>query len=552
MNSRPHPSARAARGINARPLPAGFSATWLSCPRSKWRIAIAALVGCGTVAAQDQRPPVINQPAPAHRAPAVTVYNQLFGVVREQIRLDLKTGVNEVRFTDTTAHLEPDSVILRDPTGKHQIRILEQNFRNDPISQELLLSVFEGQTIDFLVAGPNNAMQTVKGKIVRSGYAFHQNAWDRYGQQYYYAQMAYAGNNGASVPIIEVDGQLRFGLPGQPLFPNLSDNTILKPTLEWRLETDSGGTLDAELAYVTGGMTWEADYNIVSTGASDVLDLVGWVTIDNNSGRTFEDAKIKLMAGDVSKLAQNDYSRRELSMARAGGFGGNLGEPVVSEKAFDEYHLYTLHNPATLRDRETKQVEFVRADGIKSNRVYVYDGAKINWQQYQGWTRDNIRNDPGYGTESNPKVWVMREFKNSKDNNLGIPLPAGRLRFYSKDDDGLLEFTGENRIDHTPKDENVRVYTGNAFDLVGERRRTNFNIDHNARWEDEAFEISVRNRKEEPAEIRVVEHLYRWHNWEVTAKSQDYRKLDSETIEFPVSIPAGGEVKVTYSVHYTW
>lgn len=506
--------------------------------------ALSAMLACGAAAADEKRI--------APHPPAVTVYNQLFGVVRETITLDLTSGVNEIRFSDTTAHLEPSSVILRDPTGKRRLRILEQNFRNDPVSQELLLSLYEGKTIDFLMPAPDGRPQSRKGRIVRSGYNFHQNAWQRYGQDYYAAQMAYAGGSTAGVPIIEMDGQLRFGLPGTPLFPDLTDAGILKPTLHWRLESDAAGPLDAELAYVTGGMTWEADYNIVATAQADALDLIGWVTIDNNSGRTFENAKIKLMAGDVSKLDPSANprglgGRMRFAMNESSGF-----QPVVSEKSFDEYHLYTLNNSATLRDRETKQVEFVRADGIESQRIYVYDGLKLDWQQYQGWNRESIRNDSGYGTVSNPKVWVMREFKNTRENRLGIPLPAGRVRFYQKDSDGLLEFTGENRIDHTPQDELVRVYTGNAFDIVGERRRTNFSIDHAARWVDETFEITLRNHKKEATDIRVVEHLYRWSNWQIKEKSHDFRKLDSERIEFPLRVPANGEVTLTYFVHYSW
>src|SRR5207248_6193866 len=236
--------------------------------------------------------------------PALTIYNQNFAVVRDTVPVDLKQGVNNVRFTETTAHLEPDSVILRDSTGKTNLQILEQNYRNDPVSQELLLSLFEGKTIDFLVVEPNKPNTIVQGKIVRSGYARHsQEAMQRYAMAQ--SAMAYQ-SGGTSQPIIEVNGKLRFALPGQPLFPPLGDDTILKPTIEWQLQADKAAKLDAELAYVTGGMTWEADYNIVAPEKSDLLDFVGWVTMDNQSGKTFENAKIKLMAGDVSKIQEVD------------------------------------------------------------------------------------------------------------------------------------------------------------------------------------------------------------------------------------------------------
>lgn len=482
--------------------------------------------------------------------PAVTVYNQRFGVVREKVSLDLKPGVNPLKFSDITAHVEPDSVILRDPADKVHLQILEQNYRNDPASQELLLSVYEGQTIDFIGyddKAPNHE-RLIRGKIVRSGYVPHVQAWNDYGQGYAMTQSGMM-SAGAGQPIIEVDGKLRFGLPGTPLFPSLSDDTILKPMFEWLLETDAGGKLDAELSYVTGGMSWRADYNVVSPEKGDVLDLVGWVTIDNQTGKTFADARIKLMAGDVSKLQPQgamDHVQRALRMEEKGGMA-----PPVSEKAFDEYHLYTLRRSTTLRDRETKQVEFVRATGIQSQRLYVYDGTKFD-QRWQGYDVASLRIQKEYGTQCNIKVWVMREFDNSEKNQLGIPLPAGRLRFYRSDADGQLEFTGENEIDHTPKDEKIRIYTGNAFDLVGERRQTDFKVSNHEDWADESFEIKVRNHKKEAVEFRIVEHLYRWTGWEIKEKSQDYIKTDSRTIEFRVEVPPDGEKVVTYTVHYSW
>ncbi len=479
---------------------------------------------------------------------ALTIYNQNFAVVRQTVPLDLKSGVNIVHFTETTAHLEPESVILRDPLGRYRLQILEQNYRSDPVSQQLLLALFEGQTIDFL-AQYKDREEIIRGKIIRSGYVPHQAGWQRYGQQYYQTQMAYM--QGAGQPIIEVDGKLRFSLPGQPLFPALGDGTILKPTLSWQLETDRTGKFDAELSYVTGGMRWQADYNLVAPEKGDVVDLVGWVTIDNQSGKVFENARIKLMAGDVSKLQPQDMyvlNGRIDYAAKSGAMA-----PPVTEKTFDEYHLYTLQRPTTLHDRETKQVEFVRAANVKSERLYVYDGAWIDPNRYRGWTYENIRMDQNYGTQSNPKVWVMQEFKNSEANRLGMPLPKGRLRFYRRDDDGQLEFTGENVIDHTPKDETIRVYTGNSFDLTGERKRVNYRLDPvRNQWVDESFEIKVRNHKKEPVEVRVVEHLYRWVNWQIRIPSHKHSKTDSQTVEFRVTIPPDGEQVITYTVHYSW
>jgi hypothetical protein len=325
----------------------------------------------------------------------------------------------------------------------------------------------------------------------------------------------------------------------------------LKPTINWLIKTNEKGKLPAELSYITGGMSWEADYSMLDSGDGNELDMIGWVTMDNQTGRTFENARIKLMAGDVSKIQPRDQYYADYAMARPMSAGEMA--PAVTEKAFEEYHLYTLANTTTLRDRQTKQVEFVRAKGIKSKKLYVYDGVRIDRQRYQYWTLENIRDNVEYGTQCNTKVWVMREFINSKDNNLGMPLPRGLLRFYRTDDDGQLEFTGENYIDHTPKDEKIRVYTGNAFDLVGERIRKEYKIDTLARWLDEVLEIKIRNRKEkDTVQVRVVEHLYRWNTWEIVEKSNDFEKTDSRTIEFRVEVPPGEEKVITYKVHYTW
>jgi hypothetical protein len=471
--------------------------------------------------------------------PSITIYNQDFAVVRQEIPLDLKAGDNQVNVNEITMHLEPDSVVLRDPTGKHSLQILEQNYRADAISEALLLSLYEGKTIEF----ETGAGQIIKGKVIRSGFTPRNYFSINRGQEYY-------GGGVAQQPVIEVNGQLRFSLPGTPIFPSLTDDSILKPRLEWSLATDKPGKFPAEFSYVTGGMGWEADYNIVAPEKGDIVDVVGWVTMDNQTGKTFENARIKLMAGDVNKIQQGGRAAKVamMEMSRA----ADAMAPAVTEKAFDEYHLYTLERATTLRDRETKQVEFIHADGVTAKQVYVYDGAKIDFNRYNGWGWENIRNDHNYGTESNPKIWVMREFVNSQANHLGMPLPKGRVRFYRRNDDGQIEFTGENVIDHTPRDETVRLYTGNAFDLTGERRRTNYLLETKQNSATESFEIKLRNHKKETVKVRVVEHLYRSLTWDIASSSIDYKKTDARTIEFPITIPPDGEKVINYTAHYSW
>jgi hypothetical protein len=490
------------------------------------------ILTCGALMGQEKANETSNQPA-------LTIYNQNFFVAREYVPLDLRPGVNHAEFAGIASHLEPDSVILRDPAGR-ALQVLEQNYRNDPISQELLLSFYEGKTIDFLVQRADR-QEIVKGKVVRSGYI----------PSSYYAQNYQQPS--FTQPIIEVDGVLRFGLPGQPLFPALSGDTVLKPTLSWLLQTNDPGKFDAEISYVAGGMSWQADYNLVVSdnpkGKTDLLDMVGWITMHNQSGKTFENANIKLMAGDVNKIQPGTVAGR-MYAAEAKAMMNDAAAPVVREKSFDEFHLYSLARPTTLHDQETKQVEFVRSTGIHAQRLYVYDGAQV--AQYGYYNLEQIRQDQSYGTQSNPKVWVMEEFKNAEANHLGIALPKGKLRFYRRDTDGHLEFVGENVIDHTPKDETIRIFTGNSFDVVGERKRTNYRMDSAHNWMDESFEIRVRNHKKEAVTVRVVEHLYRWTNWKLSEQSQESHKMDAQTVEFPVTIAPDGEQVVTYTVHYSW
>ncbi len=276
--------------------------------------------------------------------PSLTIYNENFAVVRQELPLDLRSGENQVNVNNITMHLEPDSVILRDPTGKHAVRVLEQNYRADPVSEALLLSLYEGKTLDFEVGTPQG-VKIVKGKVIRSGYTPHDYfAMNRYGQEYYQGQMAVA----AQQPVIEVNGQLRFSVPGTPVFPSLTDDTILKPRLEWSLATDKAAKFPAEFSYVTSGMSWQADYNIVAPEKGDLVDIVGWVTVDNQTGKTFENARIKLMAGDVNKIQPGQQFDRVQFRAMAGAMSVS---PPVTEKTFDEYHLNSFAPPGLLRNK---------------------------------------------------------------------------------------------------------------------------------------------------------------------------------------------------------
>jgi hypothetical protein len=471
----------------------------------------------------------------------VTIYNSDFALVKESRTLNLKQGTVETRFSNVTSLLEPDSVVLRDRKNPDGLRILEQDYEGDPLSEESLLKRSEGKTLQFRVVNPaTGEVSKVSAKLIRAGYGGQPRPYRGMG-----GYQPFGVETLAMSPIVELDGKMLFALPGQPLFDSLGDDAILKPTLLWKLWSDKEGPRDVEVSYMTGGMRWEATYNLVAPEKGDAFDLVGWVTLENESGAEFKDARLKLMAGDVNKVQPAVMGGR---MAMAKAMAEEAPGPQVTEKAFDEYHLYTLANPTTLREREVKQVEFCRAPHLPAKRLYVYDGAQVAMYGYD----EGMARNPQYGVQSNGKVATMVEFKNSKEAGLGIPLPRGTMKLYRADSDGSREFIGENAIDHTPADETVRLALGNAFDLRGERRQTDFKVDTSKQTATEAFEIKVRNHKKEPVEVRIVEHLYRWSNWKIAANSDPYDKADSRTIEFKVTIPPDGEKVVTYRVNYSW
>lgn len=465
-------------------------------------------------------------PPAAKAGTGLTVYNEDFAVVRDEIPLSLSGGTEEVRYGGVTSRLEPESVVLRDPSGEVDLRIVEQSYRGDPVNEERLLQMFEGETIRFLRRFADEEV-ILDGRIVRA---------------------PVQTSSGRLEPIVEVDGELRTQLPGEPLFPGLGDDSILQPTLTWKLYAPEEVSLDAELSYLTRGLSWKADYNLILPEEGDAVALSGWVSVENASGKTFRDAGIKLIAGDVNKLEDRD-SRRDQGLAvRAFAATAKEPPPEVEERKFDEFHLYELPGQIDLRDRETKQLEFVRAESVGTRKIYVYDGASVG----SGWRFGGINQNPSFGKNESPDVAIYREFKNSEENNLGVPLPAGVVRFYRADRDGQIEFIGENRIDHTPRNETLRLRLGNAFDLVGERTQTEFYKHPSRDLIRESFAIEIRNRSEEKVTVRIVEHLYRALTWKILESTRPFEKTDSRTIEFSVTVPPDGTAKTSYTVEYTW
>lgn len=458
---------------------------------------------------------------------SLTIYNQNFAVARTTVDLALTPGTNEVTTTEVTSQLEPDSVVLRDPTGKHAFSVVEQNYDAAIVNQDWLLQKYEGQSIDF----QTNAYLDDKthtwipvishGKILR-----------------------------ASPPLVEVDGKMQFQLPGTPLFPATTHGLLLKPTLRWQITADRAASFPAELSYVTGGFTWSATYNLVAnsgTGgsATEPMDIVGWITMQNNCGVDFPAASIKLIAGNVAKI-------QNVGMAAMGGIAKAYDQAQsvqVTQENFDDFHLYDLNRTTSLHNGETKQVEFLTANAVPVTRRYEFEPSAAFAPYY---ALGSAYTESTYGTGSNNRVMVVNEFTNSTANHLGIPLPAGRMRLYRRDKSGAMQFAGEASIEHTPRNEKIRFVTGDAFDITARRIQTNFHISTINRAMDESFSIEVKNQKDQPVTVHLIEHLYRAANWEITEKSAAYTKRDSSTIELPIEIKPESSTTVTYTVHYTW
>ena len=474
----------------------------------------ALCVGLFAFPAASQQNPV---PAPPP-AGGLTIYNGDLALVRELLDLELVAGQNDVSFTRITRRLQPNSVVLRGLEGTGQFTVLQQGYRNDPVSEGYLLSLFEGQEIEFLRADQT----TVTGRIVRSGYM--PPALSERGIR----------GGGHAGPVIEVEGKLRFELPGRPLFPSLGEDTVLEPTLLWSIQAERAGRQGFELGYLTGGLSWEADYNLVLPAVDGPASAVGWVTLTNSSGRAFQNVSVQLVAGEV----RQEQPPMDAFLARRMSAVSDVPQP----EAFDAYHLYSLPRPLTLRDAQSVQVEFLKSAQLEVRTRFV---ARTDVPM------GDFRTDTSW-FELETRVEVVREFENSTAQGLGVPLPKGTLRFYRLDGSGRMQFVGQAPVGHTPKDERVSVTTGRAFDLVAERKRVDFRLDQSRRTSSETIAVELRNRSESEVAIELREVLNRWHQNEVVDASHPARRLDASTVAFDLVLAPGATHTVTYTARYTW
>ena len=446
---------------------------------------------------------------------ALTVYNQGSALVRDRRRFTFQEGFNEIAFSHVAASIDPTSVLFKSLSDGEGLAVLEQNYEFDLVNTSALYEKYLGETISVITEDGSQydgTLLSVQGGIILQ-------------------------DESGEVKVISGNVQ-------EVSFPELPDGLITKPTLVWHLLADRGGPQDVEITYLTGGLSWQSDYVVLLASDEKSLDLDGWVTLSNTSGTSYQDAQLKLIAGDLQRLPEPGFAGDVMTfeeMERAAA-------APVEQREFFEYHLYEVPRPVSVKDNETKQIEFVSVDGVPSEKFFVYDGLQCRNNYWYCNVYGYPQTDPSYGVASNPKVMVMLEFDTDE---VDADLPRGRVRVYQEDVDGAALLIGEDSIDHTPKGESLRLYIGDAFDIVGERVQTDFRRPSDKRLEEE-FEITLRNHKDESVEVRVVEHLFRWSEWKILHASEDYTKLDSSTIEFRVRIPANGETTLTYGVRYFW
>jgi hypothetical protein len=438
---------------------------------------------------------------------AISVYNQNFGLVREIRKLALGEGKVSLEFADVSAHIQPETVHIQSLDGVNALEVMEQNYRYDLLSPQKLLEKYVGKKI----------------KVYRYN--------EKLGREEVKEAKVLAVENGT---VLEIDGEVTYGFPGRFAFPEVPPNLMAKPTLVWLLGSRKAEQR-VEISYLTQNLNWAADYVMVVDDGDKTGSLTGWVTLTNNSGTDYENAELKLVAGDVQRLTpEAPATPSYYAQAEEREYSGR---PQFKEEGFFEYHLYTLQRPTTLLDKEQKQVTLLEAHDIGVNKKLIFYGAEY---YYRGRYGEVV---------SNQKVGVYLDVKNSKANHMGMPLPKGTVRVYKADKSGAKQFIGEDAIDHTPRDEEIRIKMGEAFDVVGDRKQMNWSALGSCTSESE-WEIELRNHKDTAETVEVYEPI--GGDWEVTQESHPHKKKDAHTFTFEVNVPANGKTKITYRVRVRW
>ncbi len=493
-------------------------------------LTVLVTVACVAAGASSQQ----KDRATSHRTKVdLTIYNQNLSLIREERTMNISKGLTTVIIPDIPATIDGTSLHFSSLTDPKSVRVLEQNYQYDLVSQAKLLEKYIGKEIQFVRLNEESRKEyTVTGKLLAAGL-----------QSQYQPRGISSSVDGL---VAEINGKIEINPAGRLVLPSLPEGLILKPQLEWLVDCSHAGEHATEISYLAGQLSWNANYVSLLDSNDTHLDLTGWVTVTNNSGTSFDDAGLKLVAGDVN-LVQQQFDRM-LPMAKGAQLAENA--PQFKQTELFEYKLYSLQRRTDIGNDETKQIELVSGRSINSQKQFIYDGLADQWRYW--FQNPSYRNQESFGQQSNTKVGVYVTFKNDEKSGLGIPLPKGKVRVYKRDEDGKEQFVGEDEIDHTPKDEELRLYLGNAFDLVGERAQTDFKTSPSGRMVEETIRIKIRNHKNTTVEVQVYEHPWRWSEWKITTSSAEYVKVDQSTLRFPVKIAKNEEKVVNYTIQYSW
>ena len=450
----------------------------------------------------------------------LTIYNQNLSLIREERKMIIPADISRVIIPDIPATIDGTSLHFSSLTDPLAVRVLEQNYQYDLVSQAKLMEKYIGKEVEFVRLNEETKKEyTVKGKLISSSFS--------------------------GGLVAEINGKIEINPAGRLILPSLPEGLILKPQLEWLVENSKAGEHKTEISYLAGQLSWNANYVALLNKDDAKLDLTGWVTLTNNSGTSFHDAGLKLVAGDVNIVRQDFDRARPMLMEMA----AKNAEPQFKQTDLFEFKLYSLQRRTDLNDNETKQIELISGKNVPAKKVFIYDGISDQWRYW--YNNYSYRDQGSFGQQSNQKVGVFVTFKNESKSGLGIALPKGKIRVYKKDNDGKEQFIGEDLIDHTPKDEELRLYLGNAFDIVGERVQKDFRS-ISKKVIEETIEIKVRNHKKEAVEIQIYEHPWRWSEWEIVKFSTNFEKVDQSTIKFPVKVGKDEEKVVSYTIRYSW
>jgi len=437
---------------------------------------------------------------------AITIYNSNIGLVKDTRLIELKPGIHELKFMDVAGKIDPTTVHIKSLINGSSLDVLEQNYEYDLLSPQKLLEKYVGQKVQLGIY--NN--ETKKEEFIEATLLSTQG-----------------------VNIFQIGDKIHIGHYGRVLLPKIPENLIPHPTLVWMLENRLSRPQKVEASYLTSGINWKADYVAVLNKLDTMTDMTGWVTIDNRSGATYQNALLKLVAGDIHRV----YGEMRMDYARPMAAAKEASSQQFKEESFFEYHLYTLDRRTNIKDNQTKQMSLLDANQVPVKKIFLFAGHP----QYYYSRYDQRTNKQ--------KVGVFLELENTKKNNLGMPLPKGTMRVYKEDKDGSLQFVGEDRIDHTPKDEKFKIKIGEAFDVVGEKVQTEYK---HLGWNlyEVAFEVSLRNHKKEDIKVLVEEPIP--GDWEMLSNTHSYEKLSAHLIRFNVPVEKDKEVKVKYRIRFKY